>query len=302
MKLKYILTIILLSATQVSFACDACGCANSGSYFGLMPQSNKSIIGVRYQNLNFVAHPESHVLRTEETFHVSELYVRFFPIKRVQVMAFMPYRFSKQVTTSETKKQKGLGDATLLVNYNIINSFMDSESDAKFSHTLLFGGGVKLPSGKFKYDENNVADVANPNFQLGTGTTDFILNAFYTINKEQWGLATNVSRKFNTTNSDNYRFGDQLYGTIDLYRSFTIKTLTITPNVGLYAENSDLGKRNNIEILETGGKLLNGTVGLSFFTNRWTLGLSAQKPISQKLSAGFVEAKSRGMIQLGWIF
>ena len=70
----------------------------------------------------------------------------------------------------------------------------------------MVGGGIKLPKGRFRYDENNVTDVANASFQSGTGTTDFVLNAFYTINKDQWGLAMNVSRKFNTTNSDHYRF------------------------------------------------------------------------------------------------
>ena len=302
MKLKHILSILLLLTGTASLACDACGCANSGSYFGLMPQSNKSIIGMRYQQLNFVAHPESHVLRTEETFHVSELYGRFFPIRRVQVMAFLPYRFSQQVTTSETKKQNGFGDATILANYNVINTFMDMEKSTTFSHTLLLGGGIKLPTGKFKYEEGNVADVANPNFQSGTGTTDFILNAFYTVNRDQWGLTMNVSRKFNTTNADNYQFGNQLYGTLDLFRSFEIQKITLTPNAGLYAEKSKLGRRDGKEILETGGTMLNGTVGLTVFTKRWTIGVSAQKPLAQNLSAGFVEAKSRGMIQLGWIF
>ncbi|GLU55365.1 hypothetical protein [Dyadobacter frigoris] len=302
MKTRYIALYFLLLWSPTTFACDACGCSNSGAYFGLMPQSNKSLLGIRYNRMNFVTHPDSHVLRTEETFNVTEVYARFFPIKRVQVMAFLPYRFAQQVTTSDTKKQNGLSDVTVLVNYNVINTLMDKEKSSDFNHTLMIGGGIKLPTGRFRYDENNVTDVANANFQSGTGTTDFILNAFYTINKDQWGLAMNVSRKFNTTNSDHYRFGNQLYGTADLYRSFKVGSYSLTPNVGVYAEKSELGVRDGKKVLETGGTLLNGTVGLTLFANRWTLGVSGQKPLSQNLSTGFVQARSRALIQVGFLF
>ncbi|WP_025764385.1 hypothetical protein [Dyadobacter tibetensis] len=302
MRLTILLALALLLTATESKACDACGCANSGSYFGLMPQSNKSLIGLRYQQIQFTAHPESRVLQTKENFEVAELYTRFFPIKRVQVLAFLPYRLSQQTTTSETKKQNGLGDASILVNYNIINTFMDTESNAAFTHTLLVGGGVKLPTGRFKYNEDDLTDVANPNFQSGTGSTDFMINAFYTLNYQQWGLATNISRKFNTTNREDYKFGDQLYGTIDLYRSILIKKLTVTPHIGVYGEKSQLGSRAGVEIRETGGTLINGTLGLTLFAERWTLGVSAQKPLAQDLSDGYVLAKPRGLIQLGFLF
>ncbi|PWJ57662.1 hypothetical protein CLV98_106134 [Dyadobacter jejuensis] len=293
---------LLVLLSPAAHACDACGCANSGSYFGLMPQSNKTLVGVRYQQLHFKSHPDSRVLVTDEAFHVGELYTRFSPINRVQVMAFLPYRFSSQTTTSETKTQNGLGDASVLINYNLLKPTMDPERMSAFTHTLLVGGGLKLPTGRFKYEEGNTADVANPNFQLGTGSTDFMINAFYTLNYKSWGLAANLTRKFNTTNKDHYRFGNQLYGTIDLFKSFDLSTIKITPSVGVYAEKSALGKRDGIAINETGGTLVNGTMGITLFANRWTLGVTAQKPLAQNLSDGFVLAKPRGMIQLGWMF
>lgn len=301
MKIRVFLLIIFLFPA-VSQACDICGCANSGSYFGLMPQSNKSVIGVRYNFLNFTTHPASQVLRTEEKFNVTELYARFFPIKRVQVMAFLPYRVDQQITTSGTKKQNGLGDMTILANYNVLNTLMDRENASKFTHTLMVGGGIKLPTGRFKYDENDVLQVANANFQPGTGSTDFIVNAFYTVNLDQWGLGFNVSRKFNTTNSQQYHFGNQLYGTLDIYRSFKVGKITLTPTLGLYAEQSARGTKNNVMLEETGGKQLNGTVGLNLFSNRWTLGVNGQKPITQKSNSGHVVAKERILVQVGFLF
>jgi hypothetical protein len=285
-----------------AFACDICGCANSGSYFGLMPQSQKSVVGLRYQRMNFVTHPESAVLRTEEVFNIAELYTRFFPIKRVQILAFVPYRFDLQKTSTLTKKQHGIGDLSVLAHYNLFNTFMDQESVRKFNHTLLVGGGMKAPTGSFKFDEDDILQVANANFQLGTGSTDFMLNAFYTLNWNQWGMSTNISRKFNTTNSQGYKFGNQIYGTADLYRSFAVGAVNVTPSLGIYAEKSNYGSKDQVELPETGGKLLNGTIGVTFATNQWTLGLNAQTPLTQKSSSGHVVTKDRIFIQLGWLF
>lgn len=300
---KYIVVVLLLTAANLqTVACDICGCANSGSYFGLMPQSNKSLIGVRYNYMHFNTHPESPVLNTRETFRIAEIYARFFPINRVQVMAFAPYRFDQQETSALTKKQSGLGDATVLANYNLFNTFMDGTSSSSFNHTLLVGGGIKLPTGRFRYDENDQLQVANANFQPGTGSTDFIINAFYTVNHNQWGLSLNLSRKFNTTNSSGYRFGNQLFGTADLFKSFEIGKVTLTPSLGVYGEYAQHGSQDEIVQDITGGKIMNGSAGLHLFTNRWTAGLTGQAPIWQKSASGHVFAKERLMIQVGWLF
>jgi len=303
MRTLFLLIISLLTVPRPqAAACDVCGCANSGAYFGLLPQSHKSLIGVRYQRMRFVTHGDSKVLRTEEHFNIGEFYARFFPVKRVQVMAFVPFRADKQVTSADVKRQTGLGDITVLANYNLFNTFMDSEGTRAFNHTLLVGGGVKLPTGKFRFDENNALQVANANFQLGTGSTDLIVNAFYTLNKDQWGLAANVSRKFNTTNSEDYRFGNQFYGTVDIYRSIELGKLTVTPTVGVYAEHAGHGIQHGEALESTGGKLANATGGITLFSDKWTIGITGQKPIAQRSASGHVVAKERLLVQLGFLF
>ncbi len=300
--MKKILTLVILLSAIQSKACDICGCANGGAYFGLMPQSHKALVGVRYSHLSFETHPDSKVLKTGETFNVTEIYGRFFPAKRVQVMGFIPYRFDRQTTSANTKEQKGLGDITVLANYNLFNTLMESEDLSSFNHTLLVGGGVKLPTGRFRYDENDVLQVANPNFQPGTGSTDFIVNAFYTVNLNSWGLMTNVSRKINTVNSRGYRFGDQTYGTVDLFRVFKAGQFSLTPSAGVYAEHSAHGRLNNVTQDVTGGSLLNASAGITLFAERWTFGLNGQTPLVQKSASGHVFAQNRVMVQAGWLF
>ncbi len=302
MKKIFIPFLLLTLVSPAGFACDVCGCANSGSYFGLMPQSHKSIIGVRYNYLYFDTHPESKILATKETFNVAELYGRFFPFKRVQVMAFVPYRFDEQVTSAVTKRNSGPGDITALANYSVFNGLMDGESSSAFTHSFLAGGGIKLPTGRFRYNENDPLQVANANFQLGTGSLDFILNAFYTLNWKKWGLSANVSRKFNTKNAEGYRFGNQLYGTADLFHTFSLGKLSLMPSIGLYGEYSGHGRQNDLVLDITGGTIVNGSAGLNLFAEKWMLGITAQKPIHQKSASGHVFLRDRFQVQLGFLF
>lgn len=302
MKITLTLALVLASFTYTQ-ACDVCGCANSGSYFGLMPQSHKSMVGLRYSNLNFETHPGSEYFRTNEQFQITELYGRFYPAKRVQVMAFLPYRVDRQLLVdATTKKQQGWGDATVLANYNILNTFMDSEESHRVNHSLQVGGGIKLPTGRFQYDEEDPLAVANANFQPGTGSADFILNAFYTLTAGKWGALLTASHKLNTTNARDYRFGNQTYGSADLYRTSAVGKVSLMPHLGLYAEHSDYGKLEGRTLYETGGNLLNGTAGVSVFTTHWTAGLSLQQPLAQNLSKGDVVSQTRALVQVAWLF
>jgi hypothetical protein len=48
--------------------------------------------------------------------------------------------------------------------------------------------------------------------------------------------------------------------------------------------------------------MVNATAGVTFFSNKWTLGINAQKPIAQKSASGHVIAKERVLVQLGFLF
>ena len=68
------------------------------------------------------------------------------------------------------------------------------------------------------------------------------------------------------------------------------------------AKPSTYGKQNGKTIHESGGNLLNGTAGISLFANRWTAGVTCQKPLAQNLSGGEVVSKSRALVQVAWLF
>lgn len=84
--------LIFIDASQLQ-ACDLCGCANGGSFFGILPQSHRQFVGLRYRYSSYESHLNSVNLRTKEVFQSTELWGRFYPLKRMQVIAFLPFNF-----------------------------------------------------------------------------------------------------------------------------------------------------------------------------------------------------------------
>ncbi|MES2519871.1 MAG: hypothetical protein V4585_17270 [Bacteroidota bacterium] len=295
---KHIIIVFLIYLfldNQKTFACDLCGCGNGGSFWGIMPQSHKSFFGVRYGYRSYDTHLNLLGSQTHEDFWKTELWARFYPVKKIQILAFIPYNFNKQ-TIIKTGKQldtQGLGDASVLVNYNLVNTLTDT-IPRKFHHNLLVGGGVKLPTGKFQFDYLSNDEVANPNFQLGTGSTDFTANLFYTMRYKKWGFNYDFSYKINTQNSNEYRFGNRINSNISAIRFVNIGSdLMLIPNLGISYENSALDVKSGIKNSITGGETLFGSFGMETYFKKLSAGINYQSPITQNLSNGELRANNR---------
>lgn len=292
----FILSIFIIIINQTNtLACEVCGCGNGGSFFGILPQSHKGFIGLRYSYKSYDSHLSSVNLKAREDFWKTELWARAYPFKKVQVLTFVPYLINQQ-TIQKTGKElhlNGLGDVTALANYNIINTVNDTVNH-RFNHNLLVGGGVKLPTGKYKYDLLSETEVANANFQLGTGIIDFLLNLVYTIRHKDWGLNYDFSYKINTQNSDNYTFGNRLNTNLALLYFQKINSdFTVIPNVGISFENAELDIKNKIRNTQTGGYSTFGSVGVESYYKNVSFGINYQKPIMQDLSGGELNANAR---------
>ncbi|MFY7786593.1 MAG: hypothetical protein ACOVQA_01850 [Thermoflexibacteraceae bacterium] len=305
MKKIYLFFLLNLITISYSTACDICGCGVGGYYLGLLPQFNRNFVGLRYRYMSFDSHlgvGTDDRFRTTETFRTAELWGRFYPHKKVQVLAFVPYSFNEQNESGTTRHLNGLGDMSVLVNYNLLNTTTDTVPRL-WNHVIWLGGGVKLPTGRFAYNENDAQQVANPNFQLGTGSTDFVLNAIYTVRYKNIGINTDISAKLNTANSENYLFGHRVSGNIlGFYAKSFPNYWTVMPHAGLYAEYSNKNTQHGQVIPETGGTLCAGVLGVEV-QHRWlSVGANFQEPFAQNLSDGHVKAKSRFMVQCSILF
>lgn len=302
--MKTISFVISLFVSVSASACDLCGCANGGAYFGILPQVGRSFVGLRYRTSSYESHLNSRLLRTREVFHTTELWGRFYPAKRVQVLAFVPVQFNRQTQLSDgsVRRERGLGDATVLANYNLFNTFWDTTRTHRVNHSLLLGGGLKLPTGRFRYDPANDAQVANENFQLGTGSVDGLLSLLYSIRAGHWGLNTDVTARLNTTNAQQYRFGHRLTANSLLFYVHETKGATFMPNVGLYVETAARDHRHGTPNDQTGGYVTMANAGLEVYLTRFSVGATGQVPLTQNVADHQVRANARATVHVTVMF
>ena len=291
---KNILLVLLISTIK-SYGCDLCGCGNGSSFFGIMPQSHRSFVGVRYGIKSFDTHLDIPSQSSHELFRKTELWGRFYPAKKLQILAFLPFNNNEQklVALQKTLKLNGLGDASILANYSIVNTLMTDSLPRKFDHNLTFGLGTKLPTGRYKYNLYNDQEVGNPNFQLGTGSVDFMINSIYTITHKNWGLNTDITYKINTKNSNQYHFGNKFTGNLLLFYSKKSDKSTLMPNVGLSFENAMEDSKNGDLVKLSGGNVLLGNIGLETYIKKLMFGVNYQAVIKQNLANGELHANNR---------
>ena len=298
--MKNKLILILLFVNTTAWSCDICGCANGGAYFGIMPQIGRPFAGVRYRFSSYDSHLNSKLLRTKETFIATELWARFYPVKRVQVMAFVPYYMNQQqeIMTGVLRKAKGIGDITALANYNVFNTFWDTARVHRVNHTWLVGVGVKAPTGRFRYDQTEVSEVNNPNFQLGTGSVDVLLSTLYSMRIGQWGWNTDLTYKVNSTNAQAYRFGNRVTANSLVSYTKEFSRVTLMPNAGMYTEVSAQDVRDGVRNHQTGGYVTMANTGLEVYLKRLSVGFTYQIPVVQNLADHELKARSRGTLHV----
>ncbi len=298
--MKKLLIFSFLLAALPGLACDICGCSNGGAYFGIMPQVGRPFAGVRYRLSSYESHLNSQYLRTKETFRATEVWARFYPVRRVQILAFAPYYFNQQqeVNSGTVRNLHGLGDITALANYNVFNTFWDSVRVHRVNHSLLLGAGAKLPTGRFRYDQTDLSEVNNPNFQLGTGSVDALVSALYSMRVGSWGWNTDLTYKLNTTNAQQYRFGNRLTANSLFFYTKELAAITLMPNAGVYAEVAAQDHRNGVRNNQTGGYVTMANLGLELYTKRFSIGATYQHPLAQQLAGGELKARSRATVHI----
>ncbi|WP_264788589.1 transporter [Aureispira anguillae] len=299
-----ILCVVLLKATAIQ-ACDICGCGVGGYYSGMLPQYHKNFIGLRWRFSYFksdLGHEGENIAAySKEYFHSLELMGRFYPHRRVQLLAFVPLNYHLRNAPTETNALVGLGDLSVLALYNIYNTSFIAEKNTK--HNLLVGGGIKVPTGSFQRKDAAGA-LLTPSLQLGTGSVDFLITGVYTLRHKRWGLNTNVAYKINLPNKNTYQFGNQLTASATAFFLHKIKNKEwgLMPKLGIAFEQAKYNLKYGYKRINTGGNQLIATAGLEMYYKKIQLGLSYQQPTWQNLSNGLVEAGPRFMANINYLF
>ena len=107
--------------------------------------------------------------------------------------------------------KNGFGDVAVMGFYRVFEQSVTTSASKLLVHSLWAGAGVKAPTGTYDDGERSaVSQDAPNNFQLGTASTDFMVNAAYDVRLMDAGLNANVTYKINTANRFDYRYGNKL--------------------------------------------------------------------------------------------
>jgi hypothetical protein len=295
---KFLFTLFLPLILLRTTACEICGCGLGNYYIGILPHFDKRFFGMRYHFNSFQTSLNDDPTQFSKDFYQTvEFWGGLNLGSRFQLLAFVPYNINHQVSDEGTSDLKGLGDAALMVNYKVF-----ATTNKNISQQLWLGAGVKLPTGKFAIDPNDPDVAAIANTQLGSGSTDLLLNGMYNISFNKLGINTTVNYKINSENIEGYKFGDKLTAGTFLYYIFPLNQVVISPNIGLLYEQTEHSELSNNKVDLTGGKILQGSIGTEISFKRMAMGLGIQLPLAQNFAENQTRERVKGAAHVSVAF
>lgn len=290
------------------FDCDICGCATSGGGIGFSSLQTNDFFGVRYAFQEFRSKDgifnNSPTIR--EQFNTYQLWGKKQLWKNFELSALIPFQDLKRIHTQRPEESiRGIGDISLIGWYNF--SFYKKKKDdlpiyvskTLSNHSLKLGLGLKLPTGKFRQEIDNGI---NPGFQVGSGSTDFIISSLYAYTKELWGFSSNLSYFIKTENADNFRFGNQLSLSSRFFVPFGDEKLAYFPFLGVTADHYNAVEEFGEKINGTEGHLISLLVGTEVAFNGYMIGANVSIPTEQNLVSGDVRARARFEVYVNFSF
>jgi len=291
----------LLFPASLILACPYCGCGNSNFQIGILPTFSKAFVSMRYSYSHFNTDSSSQYSR--DYFHMMELWGGY-NFGKIQVMAFIPYLSIHKLGDDGTVNSRGLGDITVLANYQVFSKTkMGNETKSSITNTLWLGGGIKLPTGKSTVDvsdfEFTVGDFSGT---PGTGSTDYIINATHNLIIGNNGIVTNFAYRINTVNPQQFQYGNRIYFSAAYFRSLSVETLVIRPTLGLNLVVNEANRYLGQEVDGSNGYLLSGMMGVNLQKGKVGLLLNSSLPVSQDFYHGLTQFKERESVALTYSF
>ncbi|CAN5325435.1 hypothetical protein BH09BAC5_BH09BAC5_00660 [soil metagenome] len=315
-----VVAIILLYFVQQNnvMACDVCGC-----FIGVLPYDNQSSIGLMHRYRIFSGYPSlpggsmfpSGAYRYAnhsvlhgvtgvtlspddfESYKVIELRGKLFIHPRIELNFLLPFSENRLKSNSVTEKIDGLGDATILAGFHLINA----KNDGEFRHRLVIGAGIKLPTGNYNSKSSN--EIRNDiMIQNGTGSTDGIIYVAYTGGGHNFRWGTTLSGKINSTNKFDEQFSPSVSNTSFAGYLFSKGNLNVMPQVSVYQEaTKGLWVKNELVEATAMRAVLLGP-GIDVYYKNLSFSYGIQLPVYEKEFQSNLLNKGKMMVNLTWSF
>ncbi len=306
MKFLILITAFIAGLGYNARACELCGCSASSQYLGILPEFYKQFIGVQYQYTSFTAKQPSLMdpSDNESAYEFNSTYQvwgRYYIGNKVQLFGFLPYHMNTGADGGTAIKTNGIGDASVLGNIVVFRRDADT---AVWKQTLLAGGGVKLPTGKYT-GVTTLDEQGLPNVQAGTGSWDFIVNANYTIRYQKVGLNADASYTMTTANKVDYKYGNRLNTGLLAFYWWQKNNVSLLPQAGVRYEYT-LHDYDNYEHKwlneSSGGNIVFATAGVQAYIKRYGAKVMYSIPVSQHYANGDVTVQPRLETSLFFLF
>lgn len=273
--MKHTLSILLLAGSLhisgKAGACDQCSCASAGTFSTISQFATYNFAVMRFSYAGV-----TDGLLPDESFSLynAELGFGYGINRNLHISAILPIRYMSIVQEGETQTRSGFGDAALLANY-IVLSNRDSMMAAT-KYTLSARGGVELPTGKFNKDFRSESLPAA--FGTGSGSVDWMAGTRLILSKKSTAITIDYLAKYNMQNTIDYQFGWQQSGTLLCSRQIKKPKVMWLPYLGASAEWSASDTYHELDMINTKGAVVYGSVGLEVALNKWVLGVHGDIP------------------------
>jgi len=296
MRRIFLLAVCLL-CIQTGKSCDFCNC-----YLGLNPGYNNNSIGIRWKNSHTFLQGATQGLRISHIEHGSEseplvgdwneyeneleLYGRYYPHPKVQLMFTMPYLSNTITYTSEREHLNAFGDLFLQGFYQLANTRATDSTQTR--HRLFGGGGIKFPTGKSSGTASMEVPMAH-HLLPGTGSTDYLASLSYIGKKQLIGWNVDASYKFNGSSSTGYHYGNTLNLSGSGFYTFLSGKVALYPHIGSAYESGLQDSFNGETVRSSGGATTWGTAGCDLYFGSFAIANQIRLPLLMHIPEGTPE-------------
>ncbi|MGZ6142104.1 MAG: hypothetical protein ACXWLM_02140 [Myxococcales bacterium] len=210
----------LLLLPRPSKACSVCGCDPSGGTLGLdRPSQGDLRLGVENRYLQKESGAVGEGTREGEREDRLDLRLQYAPpVPRLSFQLEVPiyaWKAHYGLDSALDDTTRGLSDIALTARYEVLKL-----GGLVPRHVLALTATVKAPTG----DNSHLAPVdggmVDEHKQVGTGSWDGIAGAWYTYGDFPTVAYVGVSARANGSNSRGSRYGNALFGTVGVRRTF----------------------------------------------------------------------------------
>lgn len=277
----------LVLVMNSALACDVCGCAVSSANGDILPGIFSNYIGFgtslrSFSSTHLTLFENETPIQSFENFSLLNIHGRYSPMRRLQLYGNLPMSSVQKREGKETRYSTGLSDASLRVNYLVIDQKKDSL--ASFLNIFL-GSTFKIPTGRNEFLKEEKY-FFHRNMLPGSGTVDLGLHLDLIYRKKTAGVAFYGTTMFRGQIRNEYDFGNFYHSRLTAFHFFKFKKSSLMFDVGvdfsMYEQDKNL-RSNTIEEY-TGGWILSPTCRINYTTEKFIFSTTAQRPISQQLA------------------